>query len=172
MKKILILTSMLFICITSASAQKIAKKEVDKFTKKEIIETSYEKLYKQNLMMSGYTNIFECAIRKVDGAYVMPANILTRDVEKYTEESGVTFLLDNDETVELLTAYTGVSGESYANGYMFNTLFRLSSDDVQKLKNNKVVAIRVSYLGGYYDHDVKGKNQEFISKMIKLVDGE
>ena len=157
---------------TSVSAQKIKKKEVDKFTKAEIVETSYEALYKQNFMLMGYTNIFECAIRKVDSVYVMPANILTNDVEKYTEDSGVTFLLDNDETVTLLTTYTGISGEQCYKGYMFNTLFKLSADDVQKLKNNKVVSIRVSYLGGYYDHDVKDKNQSIISKMLKLVDGE
>ena len=172
MKKLLIVLSLILVCASSVSAQKIKKKEVDKFTKAEIVETSVESLYKQNFMMSGFTNIFECCIRKTNGFYVMPANILTKEVEKYTEDSGVTFLLDNDDTVTLTTAYTGISGDKFGNGYWFNTAFNLSEDDVVKLKNNKVVSIRVSYLGGNYDHDVKGKKQEVIAKMLKLVDGE
>lgn len=163
---------MILVCATSVSAQKIKKKEIDKFSKAEIIETSLESLYKQNFMLTGFTNIFECSIRKTNGEYTMPANILTKEIEKYTEDSGVTFLLDNDDTVTLTTLYTGVSGEKFGNGYWFNTVFPLSDEDVQKLKNNKVVSIRVSYLGGHYDHDVKDKKQSVISKMLKLVDGE
>ena len=163
---------MLLVCVASMSAQKIKKKEIDKFTKTEIIETSVESLYKQYFLATGFTNIFECCIRKADGKYIMPANILTKEIEKYTEDSGVTFLLDNDETVTLTTSYTGVSGDKFGNGYWFKTVFSLNDDDVQKLKSNKVVSIRVSYLGGHYDHDVKGKKQEVISKMLKLVDAE
>ena len=100
----------------------------------------------------------------------MPANILMHEIVKYTEDDGVTFLLDNDDTVMLKTNFTGIGGEAYGKGYWFNTSFTLANEDVEKLKNHKVVAIRINYLGGHYDREIKSNKQELIAKSLKLYD--
>lgn len=160
-----ILTSALF-------AQKIKKNEVDKFTKEQTIETSIESLYSVNFLASGFIYKFDFQIRKVGDVYSMPANILLKEIEKYDENSGVTFLLDNDDTVELTTNFTGVGATKYGNGYFFETSFTLSSDDVKKLKEHKITNVRIRYLGGHYDRELKSKKQELVMKCLQLVDKE
>lgn len=171
MKQKLLGILLLFSVIGVANAQKIKTKEIDKFTKQEVIETSTETLYKKNFMLSGWCNRFECCIRKVNDNYTMPTNILMDDIVKYDENSGITLLLSNNEAIILTTLYTGVGAEKYANGYWFNTSFSLSPSDIEKLKSNDVTSIRVSYMGGNFDRDLKGKKQKVITKMLKLVDG-
>ena len=171
MKKILLLIALTF--VTSVSfAQKIKKKEVDKFTKNLTIETSKESLYSVNFMASGFIYKFDFCIRKVGDSYAMPANILLRDIEKYDEKSGVTFLLDNDDTVELITNYTGIGATKFGQGYFFETSFSLSNDDVNKLKEHKITNVRVNYMGGHYDRELKSKKQELVMKCLELVDKE
>ena len=171
MKKLLFLLSML-VFSTSLLAQKISKKEVDKFTKCLIVETRMESLYSVNLMASGYAYKFDFCIRKVDDTYTMPANILLMEIEKYTESSGVTFLLDNDETIDLTTNYTGIGSTKFGNGYYFETTFSLSNDVVKKLKEHKITNVRIRYLGGYYDRELKSKKQGLLMNCLKLVDEE
>lgn len=171
MKKVLFL---MFACMiaTTSFAQKIKKSEIDKFSKTKIVETSMESLYSVNFMASGFIYKFDFCIRKSGDSYVMPANILLKDIEKYDENSGVTFLLDNDDTVVLKTNFTGVGGSKFGNGYFFETSFNISDADVQKLREHKITNVRVSYLGGHYDRELKSKKQELVMKCIQLVDKE
>ena len=164
----------MFVCLiaTTSYAQKIKKSEVDKFTKTKLVETSMESLYSVNFMASGFIYKFDFCIRKSGDSYVMPANILLKTIEKYDENSGVTFLLDNDETVVLKTNFTGIGGKEFGNGYFFETSFNISDADVQKLREHKIITVRVSYLGGHYDRELKSKKQELVMKCIQLVDKE
>ena len=149
-------------------SQKIKKHEVDKFTKLEVIETSEETLYKTYLALINHK--FDFCIRKVENTFSMPANILMDDIVKYTEDDGVSFLLDNDEVVKLFTNYSGVGAEKFGQGYWFHTSFNMTAADVEKLKTHKVLSVRISYLGGHYDKDLKGGKQVLIQKMLKLFD--
>lgn len=171
MKKILFLIFACFL-VSSSYAQRIKKNEVDKFTKTKVVETTWESLYSVNFMASGFIYKFDFCIRKAGDLYVMPANILLKEIEKYDEHSGVTFLLDNEETVVLTTVFTGIGAEKFGNGYYFETSFNIDATDVQKLKEHKITNVRVSYLGGHYDKELKGKKQELVMKCLQLVDKE
>ena len=153
-------------------AQKIEKKEVDKFTKMQVIETSSESLYSVNFLASGYIYKFDFQIRKSGDTYSMPANILLKEIEKYDENSGVIFLLDNDETVELKSNFTGIGSKKFGNGYFFETSFTLSNDDVIKLKEHKITNVRIIYMGGHYDRELKSKKQDLVMKCLQLIDEE
>lgn len=173
MKKLFCLMLMCTFIVNIMNAQKIkVTRTIDKFTKAETIETSVERLYTKNFMASGFTNIFECCIRKINGVYSMPANILMHEIVKYDEKSGVVFLLSNGETVTLRTNYTGIGGEHFGNGYWFRTSFSLLSSDVEKLRNNNIVSVRIMYLGNSFDRDVKSKKQGIVAEMLNLVDKE
>ena len=167
MKKVFIFLLSLFV-ISTVSAQKLVTNEIDKFTKKETKLTSEESLYSVNFMASGFVYKFDFRIQKVDKKYAILAHILMDDIVKYDEDSGVTFLLDNDETLFLRTAYTGVGGDAFAQGYYFKTAFDLSDENVEKLKNHKITDVRVTYMDGYYDRELKSKKQGLIMKMLKL----
>lgn len=168
MKRFVICLLCSIILCPAISAQKIIKNEVDKFTKSEIVETSTETLYVSNYMGTGYDYKFDFQIRRVNGEYAMPANILMTDIVKYTEEDGVTFLLSNGDTVTLLTNYTGVGEEAFGNGYWFSTSFNLTESDVEKLKANSITDVRVTYMGGHYDYTLKQKKQGLIKTMLEL----
>lgn len=163
---------LIIICLIASVGygQKIKKKEIDKFTKSEKITTSTETLYSVNFMGSGWCNKFEFQIRRVNGEYSMPASILMDQMVKYTENDGIVLLLEDDTTVSLTTNYTGIGADAFANGYWFHTSFSLSHEDVEKLKNNKVLSIRITYMGGHYDRDLKSNKQGLIMKSLKLFD--
>lgn len=158
------------LCIVSVNvnAQKLRVNTVDKFTKAVKQETSLETLYSVNFMASGFIDRFEFAIRKTDNSWTMPANILLQHIEKYDENSGVSLLLDNGNTVSLRTMYTGIGAKKLGNGYQFETCFELSDDDVAQLKSHKVTDVRVRYMGGHYDRTLKDKKQVLIQKMLSL----
>ena len=155
---------------TYSFGQKIKKREIDKFTKSEIIETSGETLYSVYITGIGYGESFEFQIRKVNGEYAMPANILRAEVVKYVEGDGVTFLLENGETVDLISNYTGVGGSRLGKAYYFQTSFNIPAEAVEKLKNHKVTDVRIRYMGGSYDRELKPKKQQLIMKMLTLLE--
>ncbi len=168
MKKGIILLLVVCFGIANCNAQKLRINEVDKFTKDVKQETTTETLYSVNFMASGFINRFEFAIRKVGDDWLMPANILLQHIEKYDDNSGITLLLDGGETITLTTMYIGIGAKKFGNGYEFATCFKLSPDDVAKLKAKKVTDIRVRYMGGHYDRAIKDKKQTLIQRMLAL----
>lgn len=171
MKAKLMLATLL-LCIFSASAQKIAKNEVDKFTGNSIIETKHEYLFHHNFAGLGYDYAFLFSIRKVNhDSYTMPCRILLRNIEKYDTDSCIIFLLENGNTIKLYTLYTGIGADKFAQGYYFDTVLNMTDEDVAQLKASKITDIRIDYFGGHYDYAIKGKNQDMVIRMIKLIGG-
>jgi hypothetical protein len=168
--KVFFTVLILLLGATYSFAQKIKKREIDKFTKSEIIETSGETLYSVYITGIGYGERFEFQIIKVNGEYAMPANIFRGEVVKYVEGDGVTFLLENGETVDLISSYTGVGGSRLGKAYYFQTSFNIPAEAVEKLKNHKVTDVRIRYMGGSYDRELKPKKQQLIMKMLKLLE--
>ena len=97
--KLLFIMAFLFLGMGVSFGQKIKKKEIDKFTKNEIIETSTETLYAVNFMASGWIYRFEFQLRRVNGEYSMPANILMQEMVKYTEDDGQSWTSLSPDTV-------------------------------------------------------------------------
>ena len=173
MKKLIAM--MLVLLPMLAWGQKIARHEVDKFTKQSVIETSSEKIADFNKWKSLITDPSEVvvSIRNVDGAWIMPASIRLDEIQKYTDEDGITLLLENDATIILKTLYTGIGAESVGlsnNRHAFNTAFELTNEDVENLRTNNITAVRVSYLGGHKDFECNKSKGEKVKKMIKLID--
>lgn len=173
MKKLITIVMMVLPML--AWGQKIAKHEVDKFTKQTIIETSSEKIADFNKWKSLIPDPSEVlvSIRNVDGEWRMPASIRLDEVQKYTEDDGITFLLENDSTMILTTSYTGIGAESVGlsnSRHAFNTVFKLTDKDVENLRKYKITAVRVNFLGGHKDFECNKSKAEKVMKMIKLID--
>lgn len=173
MKKLIAIVMMVFPMLVWG--QKITKLEVDKFTKQTIIETSSEKIADFNKWKSLVPDPSEVlvSIRNVDGVWRMPASIRLDEVQKYTEDDGITLLLENDSTIILTTLYTGVGAESVGlsnSRHAFDTVFELTDEDVENLRKYKITAVRVNFLGGHKDFECNKSKAEKVMKMIKLID--
>lgn len=173
MKKLIAIVMMLLPMLVWG--QKITKLGVDKFTKQTIIETSSEKIADFNKWKSLVPDLSEVlvSIRNVDGVWRMPASIRLDEVQKYTEDDGITLLLENDSTIILTTLYTGVGAGSVGlsiSRHAFDTVFELTDEDVENLRKYKITAVRVNFLGGHKDFECNKTKAEKVMKMIKLID--
>lgn len=150
--------------LPNLNAQKLKKNEIDKFTKEIYMQTSSAKIVNKTGFMRPHK--FECYIERQGDIITMPA-LMQFDRENVTidENSGVVFLLDNEGTVTLKTAFVGEPNRFNE----FSTSFILNDEDVKNLKEHKIKALRMVYVGGHYDSEVKEKNQDIISKMLELV---
>lgn len=168
MKTILLFTSLLIASLHCFS-QKINKIEVDKFTKEIVVETKGSFLIKKN----GFANIkigLEMYIQANGGALNMPAAIYLPTSFKFDENSGLMFLLDNDETISLPSAYTGIAtpGQGFAPA-SFSTCFPITKENAEKLMDHDIISVRIKYMGGHEDVDLSRDKQDFIRKSIYLV---
>lgn len=168
LQKTLIALTAFFVFESSIIAQSIKRDEIDRFTKQRVIETYPETWFSLKFGISKFGLSFKLSC--TDGEYTMPATITTKELVKFTSGDGIVLLLDNDETVTLTTAYLGIGEMEIHRWYDFSTCFILSNDDIEILKNNKVTAVRVMYLGGHIDQDIKSHNQSLLMDMIKLVE--
>ncbi|MDE5726628.1 MAG: hypothetical protein K2H94_00705 [Duncaniella sp.] len=165
MKRLKAITALLFCIYGICFAQKIEKNEIDRFTKNTIIETSSVKLL--NVFGFFRPHVFNCCLRKVNDLYVLPTYIMfDNESVKITEDDGVYFLLDNDESVFLPTGYTGITDRRNS----FDTVYEISLENAEILKNHPITAIRITYMGGYYEHDVAPKNKSKLIKMFSLIE--
>lgn len=165
--RVLFTALLLLLGVTASFAQKIKKREIDKFTKSEIIITSTETLFTQTKARE-YLK-FEFNIKRTNEKYTLGANIYLGSIEKYDENSGVVLLLDNGEQLFLETLYTGLGSTMYGSGsFIFSTVFELSNEEVEILKAHKITDIRIKYFGGHYDRSLKSNKQVLIMKMLNL----
>lgn len=129
MKKLIAMIMLLLPIL--AMGQKIETNEIDKFTKQQVIETNREKIVHHKGMFLDRT--IQCRIRKVDDEFRLTALIGLDEVERYDENSGITLLFENGETVFLPTLYTGIGSEPLIGAiggeipgiYVFSTVFEL-----------------------------------------------
>jgi len=177
MKKIIVMTLFVLSEVLTMSAQKIAKDEIDKFTKQRVIETKQEELIKRNKWKNQWQRIL-ISIRNVNGEWVMPAFIELEEIEKYDDESTMTLLLDNGESIILESLYTGIGAEDCPIGiggvnshvHGFSTVFNLSETNLNMLRAHEITDIRVSPLGKNYDFVVGDKEKSLISRSIGKID--
>ncbi len=167
---------LLFICLSflvNLNSQEIKRVEVDKFTKTEKIETSTEKLFVGLMPFSLATGSkFEFSIRRYDGEYAIRADIMLPEMVKYSEGDGIILLLENSDAIRLESSYTGLSSKSAGSnrGYVFETVFMLTDEQVQLLKQYNVTDIRINYFDGSYDREIKDEKRTLIRTMLKLFD--
>ena len=160
-------------CALTKASVRIAKNETDKFNGTKVVETRAEQLcFKNTNLNTQFHTIYLC-LRKVNDSYVMPVSIALPEIEKYVDNSGVTFLLKNGQTVVLNTSYTGLGAERDPLGgdsHYFSTVLHLSDSDVNLLSTFGVTDVRIRYLGGVCDMSVHENRQDLIIQMFKAIE--
>lgn len=155
--------------------QRLETNGVDRFTKDRIIETSHERLASKTDIFIGFSPYVEinASISQINGYWYMPTALRNNVVLQYSESDGLTLLLDNDRSIDLNTAYSGIGDKEYFDppiNYTFNTSFELTPDVVAALRNHRVTAIRLRYYGGHIDFECSKKESQRLMKMINLID--
>ena len=94
------------------------------------------------------------------------------ELEKFVDDSGVSFLTDQGKTVSLNTMYTGLSTPDslHKESYIFSTVFRLSQNDIELLHSNRITDIRIRYLGGSFDMEIPEKKRDLIIRMFNCIE--
>lgn len=164
-----IFTLLIFLSTASIYSQKIVENKVDEFTKNSIIRTDWEKLY-------GSLDIWMSSrLSKIDDSYFIQIKIITKKVTSVSADENISFMLDNDEIINLknikhtISCYgcgaTGLAG-SQALGIEIGC--NINSDDMEKFKSHTVKKIRINTSGGYLQEDINEKLSTKFKKMFLL----
>lgn len=160
--------------LTSISfAQKLEKNEVDKFTKKSIKTTSWEKLIGKGGMSSLYTNF---RLRKIDETIWFELKMMMNNkIYSILENDKIIFLFDNEETITLYSNEStvackgcGAPGFVGSEGYGTHTYYRLSHEAIDLFKKNTIKSVRIYNSESYVEGDTEKANSSLL-RCLELI---
>lgn len=153
--------------------QKIVKNEVDEFTGKSVIETSWETLNRKTKLYS-YVRF-----REIDNTIFLFFRMGTGSGNKaYSVEKGeVLFLKFTDDEVLKLTNHqyqiTSVGGGAIgligSNGLGLELSCLIDQEILSKLKEKTIAKVRVYTSEGYAEAEVNKKHAENFKDLAKLI---
>ncbi len=175
MKKIKILSIIiLLVSWIAGHGQKLEKNEIDKFTKKNIKETSWEKLTGKGGMSSLYTNF---RISKIDTKIWFELKMMmNNEIYSINENDQIIFLFENDSTITLFNneakiACKGCGSPGFvgSEGYGTHTYYELTENDIANFKRNKIIKVRVYNSDSFVEGDAEKVNTP-LRKCFELIE--
>lgn len=176
MKKFLFVVMLCGLYALSANAQKIKVNEVDKFTKKQVIETSFEKIVSDKSMLGSMggrlmKNIW-IAFRKVGDNEYLRLKWCTNNVLALAANADIIFLDDKGNTYTFQNTEFTVAGEGEGTvGAMGAALYGLNiymRGDCSALEDKTITDMRINTTEGYIDFELNKKAATTISKTYKV----
>ena len=175
MKKIVFL---LLVLIGGANlyAQKIKENSIDKFTKKQVVQTSFEKIVSDKNIMGAtggrlMKNIW-ISFRLEDDTQFLRLKWCTNDVLALSENADIILLDQDGNTYTFKNTEFTVAGEGQGTvGALGSALYGLDiylTGDCQSLKGKKITDMRINTTDGYMDFELNKKAQETISKTYDI----
>lgn len=150
-----------------ATAQTIQRDELDKYTKARIKETSYETLSMK------FAEAVAQRVKKVDSNIYLEIKLTLGPVYSITEGDLLYILLEKDESIPIPCARGGIASGNhsrYGSTYTGAYLYKLSGDQIEKLKKHNATGLRIGLAGEYVTFDkVKEKNALKLRKALSLV---
>ncbi len=154
------------------AAQTLADNKIDEFTNDTIARTSWEHL---NYSMK-FTAFFRITRINDNVQFDLKLMLGSGAVFAIDKDQEIMFKLDCGEFVKLQnSAYTitctgcGAKGFAGSGAQGIKTSYFISKEELTKLRNYKVVKMRIYTTDGYLEADVKSGTAEKISKAIKLI---
>ena len=172
MKKLFLIVVLCVLSI-SANAQKIKVNEVDKFTKKQVIETSFEKIVsdKSVLGSSGGRLMKNIWIKVGDNEYLR-LKWCTNNVLALSKNADVILLDDKGNTYTFQNTEFTVAGEGEGTvGAFGSALYGLNiymRGDCSALEDKVITDMRINTTDGYIDFELNKKAAATISKTYKV----
>jgi pimeloyl-CoA synthetase len=169
-----LLLPLLLFCST-AFAQKLITDKTDEFTHHKVKETSIE-ILAHPFKMSGFS--YDFRFKKVDEDVYLNLRIMLMSNSVFAIKDGRVLLLkmQNDSVIELKNSdYTiskrGAAGNglSASNCEGASLYFSLSKEDIEMIKNNKIIKVRLYTTDGYTEQDVKAAADKRVKDALALV---
>jgi hypothetical protein len=168
-KYIFIVAAMLL--VFHAGAQKLQKPVIDKITGDTTLETKEEPLQSK---LSLSLHLIGCSIFKGREDYLLYFHLKEAGQWHFGTEEGDQAIIKftNGKLLQLNPV-----GEHHST-IMFDATpvftdasfpYGISNDDIDQLKNNKIVVIRINTSKGYYDYDISDARSEIIKKQLELI---
>ena len=167
-----IIKTLLFLIGTSLSAygQTLEVDEIDEFTKHRVKKTSYETLYLWKF--TAY-----CRVAKVEKEERIDLKLMIKGVFSIDKDAEFMFKLDNDEIVTLKNLqYEITCNGCGSNGYLgsqaqgLKTSYGLTAEQHDKLRDHRIVKIRIYTSDGYVEGEIKEKTALTFQNALRLVE--
>ncbi|MDX9797929.1 MAG: hypothetical protein RBT05_03650 [Bacteroidales bacterium] len=169
--KRLVLFITLLVFSGSVFSQKIIKNEVDKFTKKKIVETSFERIC-TNKKMSGTFTEARIAFVLIDDASFMRIKWMCGQILSIQEGARIMFLDSNGETYEFRNKISAVASKGAgATGLSGSETFGFdlfATGDISTIVDKPLTDMRIYTTDGYVDFNLNSNAVDKISKLYKL----
>lgn len=171
MKKILLIV--FAITPLLAFSQKIDKCEIDDFTGKKTVYTSWTKI-KMGNAMSGRNNLM-FRLSSVDDKIRFHIKWITVDVTSIREDAELMFKLNDDEVLTLNAASYAIAGKGEGvTGLSWSAIVGISATykgaDISKFGDDTYVSkLRIYTSDGYEDIDIKEKDAKKINKAYAIM---
>lgn len=162
--------------VSSVNAQKIKVNEIDKFTKQQIIETSFEKIVSDKNVLGStggrlMKNIW-VAFRKVGETEYLRLKWCTNNVLSLSKNADVIFLDDKGNTYTFQNTEFTIAGQGEGTvGAFGSALYGLNiylAGDCSALEGKVITDMRINTTDGYIDFTLNKKAAETISKTYKV----
>jgi len=153
-------------CVTAGTS---SNAQVDKHNVKE--SATIDLLPKKKLRDFGKVT-FRCRISKFGNNCMMLAKVLKNDSAMHIVKPGVTFVLENGESVTLKPRRAAACCSDWADGRWYNSAFNLGDADIRKMKSSGIVSVSIHLPGGVVSRDVASDKKDAVGKQLKSVEGE
>jgi hypothetical protein len=145
----------------SASAQKIKKSEIDKFTKEKRIETS------DVILKLGMSQSMGARIRSVGNSYFIIFSGTGPGSGVIGSDDTMLFLLDNDSTITVKS--TGIQDyQIYKYNSSYSHQYSIDPSQIQTISQHRVKSLRKYTAKGYIDFDLPEKKQGELEELCKV----
>tara|TARA_R110000851_G_scaffold157058_4_gene299844 strand:- start:11494 stop:11982 length:489 start_codon:yes stop_codon:yes gene_type:complete len=161
----------MFLISNLTFGQKLKKNEIDEFTKSHIQTTSWETLSKKHPLFS------YARLRKIDSVYIFDVKLMGGNkVFSVDKGENLYIKLDDDEIIKIynteyeLSNYgegaVGILGSQSLGVYLKCSIRK---EQLKKLREKKIIKIRLYSSNGYREADVKSKHAKKFIKMMNLI---
>lgn len=169
MKKLVLLFASTLLISSSISAQKIVKNEIDKFTKKQVIQTSFEKISGSGKLSNKH--IMAAFIKNGD-AECIRLKWLSKDMFRMDKDRTVIFLDANGNpheftNIEYVVAEKGGGVVGYVGSDALGLDIWLAGD-CSIFEDNDFTDIRINTNDGYADFKMTPKDNESLKNTYKV----
>lgn len=174
MKKIyciLLFMSIGSICI----GQSIKRNEVDKFTKKKVIETSFEKICTGNPLGGIFKNVWLSFVQNGDATFIR-LKWNSHEIVGVSEGAKVLFLDSDGETYNFTNTISAVASKGAGTiGFVGSVdygvdLYLKGEGDVDFFTEKNITDMRIHTTDGYVDFKLLDAANKRLEKLYKLFD--
>ncbi|MCI2088024.1 MAG: hypothetical protein LKK21_07220 [Prevotella sp.] len=174
MKKLVFSLVALLLIVGSANAQKIKVNEIDKFSKKQVIETSFEKIVSdRNVLGSTGDRLMKniwIAFRKVGNNDYLRLKWCSNQVISMSKDADVILLDKDGNTYTFKNTEFTIAGKGDGTiGMWGSALYGLDiylTGNCNALEDKTITDLRINTTDGYIDFKVN--HEDMISKTYKV----